>query len=225
MLHGQLITIGYTRCKTDLCLYYKREANHISVVGIYVDDLLATATSAYLVDDLFTRLKTLEVKDLGVVRKFLSMRVEFKADGFTLDQETLVREYIEAHSLTNANPLTTPTMLNQEPNGDEPLQASEVKQFRTLASGLLWLARCTRPDIAFAVHQITRRTHAPRASDMRLGKRILRYLLGTATMKLHVKQNTEKTLALSGYTDADFLPPETPIASPSAPPRSTSMAC
>ncbi len=30
------------------------------------------------------------------------------------------------------------------------------------------------------------------------------YLLGTATMKLHVKENTQDTLVLSGYTDADF---------------------
>ncbi len=161
LLHGQLLTIGYTRCMTDLCLYYKREANHIAVAGIYVDDLLATATSSHLVDDLFTRPKTLEVKDLGVVQKFLGMRVEFKGDGFTLDQETLVREYIAAHSLTNATPLTTPTMLNQDPGGEELLSASDIKQFRTLAGSLLWLARCTRPDIAFAVHMMTRRTHAP----------------------------------------------------------------
>jgi hypothetical protein len=32
------------------------------------------------------------------------MRIEFKPDGFTLDQETLVREYVEAHSLANATP-------------------------------------------------------------------------------------------------------------------------
>jgi hypothetical protein len=132
------------------------------------------------------------------------MRVQFKSDGFTLDQETLVREYIKANSMTNANPLTTPTVLHQDPGGEEPLNASEHKQFRTLAGGLLWLARCTRPDIAFAVHQMTRRTHAPRVSDMRLGKRVLRYLLGTTTMKLRVKHSAHDTLALSGYTDADF---------------------
>ncbi len=84
------------------------------------------------------------------------------------------------------------------------MNAFEIKQFRTLAGGLLWLARCTRPDIVFAVHQLTRRTHEPRAADLRLGKRVLRYLHGTATMKLHVKQDANNALALSAYTDADF---------------------
>jgi hypothetical protein len=114
------------------------------------------------------------------------MRVDFKPDGFTLDQETLVRAYIEGHSLSSANPLTTPTALHEDLGGEELLNAANAKQFRTLAGGLVWLARCTRPDIAFAVHQLTRHTHAPRLADLHLGKRVLRYLIGTAAMKLHV---------------------------------------
>ncbi len=116
------------------------------------------------------------------------MRIEFKPDGFTLDQETLVREYVEAHSLANANPLTAPTMLHQDPGGEVPLNAFETKQFRTLDGGLLWLARCTRTDIAFAVHQMTHRTHAPRAADLRLGKRVLRYRNHEATCQTRREQ-------------------------------------
>ena len=106
LLHAQLLDIGNTRCKTNLFLYFKRKGCDIAIVGVYVDALLVTATNPQLFEDLLTSLKSLEVKDLGVVRKFLGMRIEFKADGFTLDQETLVREYVEAHSLANANPLT-----------------------------------------------------------------------------------------------------------------------
>jgi hypothetical protein len=216
LLHAQLLTNGYTRCKTDLCLYYKREDANISVVGIYVDDLLATATSASMTNELFTNLKALDVKDLGVVRKFLGMRVEFKDDGFTLDQETLTRDYLEAHSMTNANPVSTPTTLHRDPEDDKQLDPNQVKAFRTLAGGLLWLARCTRPDIAFAVHQMTRRTHAPRVADMRLGKRVLRYLIGTVSAKLHMKQSTHGELTLCAYTDADFAAQESDRKSISA---------
>ncbi len=185
-------------------MYFRRKGRDIAIVGIYVDDLLATAANPQLVTDLFTSLQALEVKDLGVVRKFLGMRIEFKPDGFTLNQETHVREYIEAHSLSNANPLTTLSVLHQDPGGEEPLSASDTKQFRTLAGGLLWLARCTRPDITFAMHQLTRRTHAPRVNDLRFGKRVLRYLIDTAAMKLHVQQASSDALTLSAFTDADF---------------------
>ena len=216
MLHAHLLAIGYTRCKTDLCLYYKHEDSNIAVVGIYVDDLLATATNSRMTDDLFASLKALEVKDLGVVRKFLGMRVEFKTDGFTLDQETLTRDYLEAHSMANANPVSTPTVLQQDSEGEELLDPAQLKAFRTLAGGLLWLSRCTRPDIAFAVHQMTRRTHAPRVADMRLGKRVLRYLVGTVSAKLYSKVNTQHGLILSTYTDADYAARESDRKSISA---------
>ena len=91
-----------------------------------------------------------------------------------------------------------------------------MKAFRTLAGGLLWLARCTRPDIAFTVHQMTRRTYTPRVADMRLGKRVLRYLVGTASAKLYLKQNTYRKLVLSAYTDADYAARESDHKSISA---------
>ncbi|OWZ16562.1 Pol Polyprotein [Phytophthora megakarya] len=54
-----------------------------------------------------------------------------------------------------------------------------VQTFPSLVGSLLWIARCTRPDIAYAVHQVTRRTHAPHMSDWRMAKKIDRYLKGT----------------------------------------------
>ncbi len=81
-MHAQLLDIGYTRCKTDPCLYFKRKECDIAIVGVFVDDLLVTTTSPQLVEDFFTSLKSLEVKDLGVVRKILGMHIEFKARRF-----------------------------------------------------------------------------------------------------------------------------------------------
>jgi hypothetical protein len=66
------------------------------------------------------------------------------------------------------------------------------------------LARCTRPDIAFAVHQLIRRTHATRKSDQLLAKRILRYLAGTASTKLVSMYTTANGYVLSAFTDADY---------------------
>jgi hypothetical protein len=139
LLHDELIRLGYSRCMTDLCLYFKRSNKDIAVVGIYVDDLLVTATDGRLINDLFKNLKSLEVKDLGVVEKFLGMRVKFSSDSFTLDQETLIEDYLKTNGMINATPLTSPVCLGTIPNHDEPLSPSDAKSFRTLAGGLLWL--------------------------------------------------------------------------------------
>ena len=115
LLHEELIRLGYSRCVTDLCLYWKRSSEGTSIVGVYVDDLLATATSGQLIDNLFKKLKSLEVKDLGIVEKFLGMRVKFSRDSFTLDQETLIQEYLKTNDMAKAAPVTTPACLSTFP--------------------------------------------------------------------------------------------------------------
>jgi hypothetical protein len=157
-----------------------------------------------MMDDLFASLKTLEVQDLGVVRKFLSMRVEFENGGLTLDHENLMHHYLDAQSMTDASAVSTATVLHKDTEGDKLLDDFQVKTFRSLTGGLLWLARCARPDIAFVVLQMTRRTHAPLVADACLGKRVWRYLAGTASMKLRMTKSTHHTLALSAFTDADY---------------------
>ncbi len=102
-----MFTIGYTRCKTDLFLYYKHEA--IAVVGVYVDDLLATGINSQMIQGLFGSLKVLEFKDLGIVRKLLGMRIQFENGGYSLDQETLIREYLQPHSPGIKSCTKTPT--------------------------------------------------------------------------------------------------------------------
>ncbi len=55
-----------------------------------------------LVDALFEELKELKVKDLGIVNKFLGMRVEYlPKEGYTLDQSAMIREMVERFDMKN----------------------------------------------------------------------------------------------------------------------------
>jgi hypothetical protein len=54
-----------------------------------------------------------------------------------------------------------------------------VRVFQSITGSLLWLARCTRPDGLFAVHKMTRKTHAPTKSDWKSMVKTLRYLKQT----------------------------------------------
>jgi hypothetical protein len=66
----------------------------------------------------------------------------------------------------------------------------------------MYLAANTRPDIAYAVHQAARHTHAPRGSHEVVVKRILRYLKGTKDKGLYF--NPASTDQVDCYVDADF---------------------
>jgi hypothetical protein len=79
-----------------------------------------------------------------------------------------------------------------------------VRDFQSLAGNLLWVV-CTRPDILFAVHCITRKTHAPTAQDYQMAKKILRYLKGSKMEKLKLpKWNTKGRVSVEAYSDADW---------------------
>jgi hypothetical protein len=54
---------------------------------------------------------------------------------------------------------------------------------------LMYLAANTRPDIAYAVHQASWYTHAPRASHAVAVKRILCYLCGTHDKGIYFQPN------------------------------------
>ncbi|XP_041009507.1 uncharacterized mitochondrial protein AtMg00810-like [Juglans microcarpa x Juglans regia] len=60
----------------------------------------------------------------------------------------------------------------------------------------------TRPDISFAVQQVSQFMRAPRHLHLAAARCILRYLKGTATRGLFFHK--ESSLQLMGYSDADW---------------------
>ncbi|KAG6612031.1 Integrase catalytic core protein [Phytophthora cinnamomi] len=216
LLHSKLVEIGFHRSLVDMCVYYRYKAGVLIVVGVYVDDLLVTGIQQHAVDVFFEELKSLDIKDLGCAHKFLDMRIEYSDDnGYDLDQEVTIDELLQAYGLEKAHAVRVPIGEDWSEVQDASTEllpadggagAATVKTFQSLIGSLLWIARCTRPDIAFAVHKATRRTHAPTVADWKLAKRVLRYLAGTKSLRLRMKGDcgVDRSLDVVGYSDADY---------------------
>ena len=144
------------------------------------------------------------------------MRIELNGTGaYNLDQEEAIGDLLRANGLAEANSTRAPIGddCNDAPADDAELLGSTitgsgttVRNFQSLVDSLLWITRCTRPDIAFAVHKVTRQTYAPRMFDWKLAKRIARYLKGTACLKITMTPAQEncQELQLEAFSDADF---------------------
>lgn len=64
------------------------------IVGVYVDDLLVTASNQTKVVD-FYKVSFLSIKDLTEVNKFLGMRVNLiNANTYTIDQNAAIVEML-----------------------------------------------------------------------------------------------------------------------------------
>ena len=132
-----------------------------------------------------------------------------------MDQQETIEEMLESHGLKEANGVRAP--ISEEANEVEndpvllttvPRQRGEptIRDFQSPVGSLLWIARCSRPDISFAVHKAMRRTHQPTLSDWKLTKRVARYLKETKNLKLKmiVSRNKGNKINLASWSDSDY---------------------
>ena len=92
----------------------------------------------------------------------------------------------------NWTPASTTTLAMDE-DGD-PM--NESWNYRSIAGMLLYSSGNTRPDITFAVSQVARFTHAPKASRATAVKKILRYLSRTINQGLIITKSDQFLLAV-----------------------------
>ena len=158
------MSLEFTQCLTDMCVYWKQDDTRLIVVGVYVDDLLVTATASSLIDMFFADLNNLSVKNLGIAHKFLGMRIKHDDEnGYDIDQEVTIVDMLKDLGLENARGTRTPMDDTNydvvENNIVLPTYATPdgipVRKFQSLVGSLLWISRCTRPTILFAVHRAT----------------------------------------------------------------------
>lgn len=106
--------------------------------------------------------------------------------------------------MTDCKPAKTPSDPNQklsidmcdDGGGDEE---SKIP-YQEAVESLLYLVQGTRPDIAFAVNDVSRFNNKHGKAHWTAVKRIFRYIRGSIDMKLCFSNSD----ALTGYTDADW---------------------
>ena len=144
-----------------------------------------------------------ELNTEEIVSSFLGIEFTEQEDGrIKAAQPYLIERILQATGLEQCNPCKTPAEIKPLGKCPESEERSENWNYASIIGMLTYLANSTRPDIQFAVHQCARFTHCPRRAHENAVKRICRYLKGTKTEGMLIRQMTE--LQLNCYADADF---------------------
>ena len=113
--------------------------------------------------------------------------------------------------MDKSHPLSTPMVVRSlEPHKDlfrpkEPdkeILGPEVPYLNSIGC-LMYLAQCTRPDIAFAVNLLARYSSKPIRKHWNGIKHIFRYLKGAIDLRLFYSKKSNNT-GLVEYTDARY---------------------
>jgi len=200
-LKEALLGIGFEQSKFDPCLFLRADVILVS----YVDDcvLVSSDPKAPLKVMEELRARNFTLTDEGDLANYLGIEFTRKNSHLEARQTGLIDKVLIATQMENCNPCETPAThghgLGSDPDG---LAFSETWDYRSILGMLLYVSGNTRPDIAFAVSQCARFSHAPRVSHGKAIIKIIRYLKGTRDRGIVYRTNGK--IALDCYVDADY---------------------
>jgi hypothetical protein len=203
-INKSLLDWGFQRNLAEHCVYWKWEAGKLLLIGLYVDDLLIVGQDLGQIERLKELLSSkYKMKDMGQVSKFLGMGFDHKRDEGTLEisHRRYILDMLEELKMEDCNPVKTPLPAGCNLDLAEG-KATEATYYRSLVGKALFLANSARPDISYAVGQLSRFMQTPLEEHLKAGKHLLRYLKGTSDYKLTFKK--QGTIIPTGYSDANW---------------------
>lgn len=138
-----LISAGDTQSRTDYSLFTLHTDNFITLVVIYVDDILVTGSNSAEITKLKLLLDTsFSIKDLGPVKYYLGFEFSRSSQGKFVHERNMFWIYLT--SLIYLNPNLSPLLWNSISNFTTPL----VLLFLMLLPIGVWLESCnTSPSL------------------------------------------------------------------------------
>uniref|UniRef100_A0A251TUQ9 Putative zinc finger, CCHC-type n=1 Tax=Helianthus annuus TaxID=4232 RepID=A0A251TUQ9_HELAN len=196
-----LISNGFKCSRADPSLFIFKRDNCIMYLLVYVDDLILTGNQDNVLRSFINRLHNeFAIKDLGELNYFLGLEVTYTSNGLFLNQSKYASDILVRACMMDAKPATTPLATNVTFSNSGEL-FSDPTQYRSIVGALQYLT-ITRPDISYAVNQVSQFLHAPTIDHFQGVKRILRYIKGTLSFGLTFSKPSQNTLI--GFSDADW---------------------
>ena len=196
--------MGFTQLKSDPCILVLRENKEIVfILGKYSDDIQLAGDPARIEWFLTTFQEHYKIDDRGSLTWILGIEVIRHEDAAYLTQKKYIMDALTKFGMVDCKPMSTPmsTTCNLDPVADD-FEIADKSLYRSIIGSLLWIANCTRPDIAYAVNRLAQSLNAPGEAHLTAAKRVLRYLKGTKDYVLCFKKQDPNVLQV--YSDASY---------------------
>ncbi|KAL0541218.1 hypothetical protein IC582_021260 [Cucumis melo] len=139
------------------------------------------------------------MKELGELKHFLGLEMEYSEKGLFLGQQKYVNDLLQKYGMSDYKPISTPMKVKKKFCMHEDKDLADPTMYRQLVGSLIYLT-LTRPDISYSVRVVSGYMQKPKKPHLEAVRRILRYLKGTEYGLLYKKGQDCK---LEGFCDAD----------------------
>ena len=144
------------------------------------------------------------MRTMGTPTYFLGMNIAYNRESgkIFLSQHTYVDKILERFEMQYCVPTSLPIIPTVKLTRDQGSSNPTNQPYSSLVGALLFLAVCTRPDIAFAVHTLSKFLTNPAEQHWETAINLLRYIKGTKFFGITLGKSTIRTLV--SYSDADW---------------------
>uniref|UniRef100_A0A2N9EHZ0 Reverse transcriptase Ty1/copia-type domain-containing protein n=1 Tax=Fagus sylvatica TaxID=28930 RepID=A0A2N9EHZ0_FAGSY len=137
---SHLLTLGFKASVADASLFILSHGSVTVYLLLYVDDIIITGNSSTAVSNIISQLfDAFELKDLGPLRYFLGLQIDYKKGGFFVHQRKYLTDLLHKFTMTDCKPASTPiatTLLLTSTSTD--LLSDPTPYRSTLDRGLLF---------------------------------------------------------------------------------------
>ena len=212
-IDGLLRQSGFTALDADNCVYKREDRFSVIVISLYVDDLLLFSNDLPALADFKKQLaRHFSMTDLGEAKFILGIEIirdRTQRTYRTLAECIRARCLASTYGMATCNSAATPVRPDVRltvPVEGYVAELSDTRRYQAMVGALMWLAICTRPDMSYAVGQLSRYASNPDKPHFDAVTQCLRYLRSTVDYRLTYvgKGRMEDVPPLIGFSDADW---------------------
>ena len=193
---------GYKQSNADYSLFTAVTSSTITLILIYIDDLLIAGNSMANINSLKSVLsKSFHMKDLGNLHYFLGLEIDRSTSGFFVSQRKYILDLLKDYNMLHAKPLKLPLDIHLKLTPDKGVPLESPQAYQRLLGRLIYLT-ITRPDITFAVHTLAQYMQHPTNVHMQAAKRLLRYLVTNPDQGILLASSS--AAQITAYCDSDW---------------------
>ena len=196
----------WKQSKVEPQIYYISDSTLFCAVMVHTDDFFGICS-----DDEFWKsflksiLARFDIDVKGNVKNMLQMHITRDHESINLSQKRQILEILEHHG-EHLNLKVAATPMEKDLNLPKDTTVDDKLPYRVLIGQLLWISRCTRPDIAYSVSYLSQFSNVANKEHWTALLRVLRYLKKTIDRPLVLKVNstTTKDLVINVEADSDW---------------------
>lgn len=129
--------LGFTKCPYEHDVYTRREGNESLIIGVYVDDLIITATNiSHIIRFKEQMAREFEMSYLGRLTYYLGLEVEQGNGYIHLKQQAYAKKVLEKAGMSDCNSVKYPMEHKLQLYKDEMGEPINSTQYKSSVGGL-----------------------------------------------------------------------------------------